>query len=74
MSMMPQLVRLIVDNHSLVDVFPGNALDEDLSLGELHLSSYERDNDNDTNSVCSSLSAGFPPAGWCALGFGRFSI
>lgn len=40
----------------------GNALDEDLNLGDLNLSTidreFSRDND-DTNSVCSSLSAGF---------------
>ena len=40
----------------------GNALEEDLNLGELSLSSVDReigkDNDNDTNSVCSSI--GFP--------------
>jgi hypothetical protein len=43
--------------------FVGNALEEDLNLGELSLSSIDRelgrDNDNDTNSVCSSMSAGF---------------
>jgi hypothetical protein len=42
----------------------GNALEEELHVGELSLSSIDRDlvrdNDNDTNSVCSSLSAGFP--------------
>ena len=42
-------------------------MDEDLNLGELTLSSVDRevgrDNDNDTNSVCSSLSAGFS-SGW----------
>ena len=40
----------------------GNALEEDLNLGELTISALEReigkDNDNDTNSVCSSI--GFP--------------
>ena len=42
--------------------FSGNALEEDLNLGDLNLSTidreFSRDND-DTNSVCSSLSAGF---------------
>jgi hypothetical protein len=46
-----------------VESVVGNALDEDLNLGELTLTGLERelgkDND-DTNSVCSSLSTGFP--------------
>ena len=36
----------------------------ELNLGDLHL----KDNDNDTNSVCSSLSTGFPSSG-CKCGF-----
>ena len=51
--------------------FSGNALDEDLNIGELSLSALgpdlQKDNDNDTNSVCSSLSTGFPAASSCKL-------
>ena len=49
-------------NNNFVYFFEGIALDEDLNLGELTLSSAEdltRDNDNETNSVCSSLGTGF---------------
>ena len=44
----------------------GTALEEDLNLGELSLTSIDRDlarDDNDANSVCSSISAGLSSAG-----------
>lgn len=39
-----------------------NALEEDLGLVGLNLSAYDKDNE-DSNSVCSSLSASFPSFG-----------
>ena len=45
--------------------FSGNALEEDLNMAELNLTElhFKNENDNDTNSVCSSLSTGFPASG-----------
>lgn len=53
----------MIEMELMIYISIGNALEEDLNLGELSLSSIDRelsrDNDNDTNSVCSSISAGF---------------
>lgn len=50
---------LAVDLSLLITV---SALDEDLGLVGLNLSSYDKDNE-DSNSVCSSLSTSFPSFG-----------
>ena len=45
---------------------PGTALEEDLSMSELSLASIDRElvrDDNDANSVCSSMSAGLSSTG-----------